>query len=143
MQALVLVGGEGTRLRPLTLTVPKPALQLVDRPFIRYMVDWLARHGVREVVLACSSSAAPLRAALGEGADGAPQLIYLEEPEPLGTGGPLRHAIDSGLLGDRFLVLNGDLLTDLDLGALVRSHEERDAVATLALVPVDDPAPYG
>ena len=141
--ALVLVGGEGTRLRPLTLTVPKPALPLVDRPFIRYVVDWLARHGVEQVVLACASSAEPLRVALGEGDEGGPHLAYLEEPEPLGTGGPVRLAAEGGLLGDRFLVLNGDLLTDLDLEALDRAHGETDATATLALVAVDDPSAYG
>ena len=115
MQALVLVGGEGTRLRPLTLTQPKPALPLVDRPFIRYMVDWLARHGVDEVVMACGfRRRAPARGARRLG-PGGPRIRYIEEPEPLGTAGPVRLAADEGLLGDRFLVLNGDVLTDLDL----------------------------
>jgi mannose-1-phosphate guanylyltransferase len=140
MQALVLVGGEGTRLRPLTLTQPKPALPLVDRPFIRYMVDWLVRHGVDEVVMACGFRADALREALGPGG---PRIHYLEEPEPLGTAGPLRLAADRGLLEERFLALNGDVLTDLDVGALLRAHDERRAVATLALYPVDDPSAYG
>ncbi len=143
MQALVLVGGEGTRLRPLTLTRPKPALPLVDRPFIRYIVDWVARHGVTDVVMACGFGADPLREVLGEGDGKGPRIRYVEEPEPLGTAGPLRLAADEGLLGDRFLVLNGDLLTDLDLSALIRAHEERGAVATLALYPVEDPSSYG
>jgi len=143
MQALVLVGGEGTRLRPLTLTQPKPALQLVDRPFLRYVVDWLARHGVGEIVMACGFRADALRAAIGEGGDGTPAIRYVEEPEPLGTAGPIRLAADLGLLGDRFLALNGDLLADLDLTALLRAHAERDAIATLALHPVEDPTSYG
>jgi mannose-1-phosphate guanylyltransferase len=143
MQALVLVGGEGTRLRPLTLTQPKPALQLVDRPFLRYMVDWLGRHGVTEIVMGCGFGADALRAALGDGGRAGPSIRYVEEPEPLGTAGPIRLAADLGLLGDRFLVLNGDLLTDLDLTALVGAHVEREAVATLALHPVDDPTSYG
>jgi len=143
MQAVVLVGGEGTRLRPLTLTRPKPALQLVDRPFIRYIVDWVARHGVVEVVMACGFGAAPLREVLGEGDGQGPRIRYVEEPEPLGTAGPLRLAADEGLLSDRFLVLNGDLLTDFDLSALIRAHEGRGAVATLALHPVEDPSSYG
>ncbi|OLE35128.1 MAG: hypothetical protein AUG48_11695 [Actinobacteria bacterium 13_1_20CM_3_68_9] len=143
MQALVLVGGEGTRLRPLTLTRPKPALPLVDRPFLRYVVDWVARHGVTEVVMACGSGADPLREVLGEGDGPGPRIRYMEEPEPLGTAGPLRLAADEGLLGERFLVLNGDLLTDLDLGALIRAHEGRGAIATLALYPVEDPRSYG
>jgi mannose-1-phosphate guanylyltransferase len=143
MQALVLVGGEGTRLRPLTLTRAKPAITLVDRPFIRFMVEWLARHGVDEIVMACGFGAADLRAALGDEIPGGPAIRYLEEPEPLGTAGPVRLACDEGLLGDRFLVVNGDVLTDLDLTAHMRTHSEREAVASLALYPVDDPSSYG
>jgi mannose-1-phosphate guanylyltransferase len=143
MQAVVLVGGEGTRLRPLTLTRPKPALPLVDRPFIRYMIEWLGRHGIDEVVMACGFRAADLRAALGDEVPGGPSIGYVEEEEPLGTAGPVRLAAEMGLLGDRFMVLNGDVLTDLDLSALQRQHEETGAVATLALYPVDDPSSYG
>jgi mannose-1-phosphate guanylyltransferase len=143
MQALVLVGGEGTRLRPLTLTRPKPALTLVDRPFIRFMVDWLARHGVDEVVMACGFRAEDLRSALGDEVPGEARIHYVQEDEPLGTAGPVRLAADRGLLGERFIVLNGDLLTDLDLTALQATHADRDAVATLALHSVDDPSAYG
>ena len=143
MQALVLVGGEGTRLRPLTLTRPKPALPLVDRPFIRYMVEWLGHHGVDEVVMACGFRADGLRAALGDELPAGPHITYVEEDEPLGTAGPIRFAADQGLLGERFMVLNGDVLTDLDLTALQRQHAEREAVATLGLYPVDDPTSYG
>jgi mannose-1-phosphate guanylyltransferase len=143
MQALVLVGGAGTRLQPLTLTQPKPAIPLVDRPFIRYMVDWLGRHGVSEVLMACGFRAEDLRAALGDEIAGGPSITYVQEREPLGTAGPLRLAADQGLLDDRFFVLNGDVLTDLDLTALRRQHEETDAVVTLALYPVDDPSSYG
>jgi mannose-1-phosphate guanylyltransferase len=143
MQALVLVGGEGTRLRPLTLTQPKPALPLVDRPFIRYMVDWLARHGIDEVIMACGFRPSALREALGDRVPGGPAIAYVSEDEPLGTAGPIRLAADRGLLGDRFMVLNGDVLTDLDLTALQRQHVDTSAVATLALYPVDDPTSYG
>ena len=143
MQALVLVGGEGTRLRPLTLNHPKPALALVDRPFIRYMVDWLARHGIDEVIMACGFRAEALRTALGDQVPGGPSIRYIEEEEPLGTAGPIRLAADEGLLRDRFMVLNGDVLTDLDLTALQRQHADTGAVATLGLHPVDDPTSYG
>jgi mannose-1-phosphate guanylyltransferase len=143
MQALVLVGGEGTRLRPLTLTQPKPAVPLVDRPSIRYMVDWLGRHGVTEVIMACGFRADDLRVALGDAVPGGPAIRYVQEDEPLGTAGPVRLAADQGLLGDRFMVLNGDVLTDLDLTALQRQHAETGAVVTLALYPVDDPSSYG
>jgi mannose-1-phosphate guanylyltransferase len=143
MQAVVLVGGEGTRLRPLTLTQPKPALPLVDRPFIRFMVDWLGRHGVDEVLMACGFRAEDLRSALGDEVPGGPSITYVQEGVPLGTAGPLRLAADQGLLGERFLVLNGDVLTDLDLSALMRQHEETRATITLALYPVEDPTSYG
>src|SRR5688572_21117466 len=106
MQALVLVGGQGTRLHPLTLTQPKPAMPLAD---------WLGRHGVTDVVMACGFRAEDLRSALGDEIPGGPRVRYVEEAEPLGTAGPIRLAADRGLLTDRFLVLNGDVLTDLDL----------------------------
>jgi mannose-1-phosphate guanylyltransferase len=143
MQALVLVGGQGTRLQPLTLTQPKPAMPLVDRPFIRFMADWLGRHGVTDVVMACGFRAEDLRRALGDEIPGGPRVRYVEEPEPLGTAGPIRLAADRGLLTDRFLVLNGDVLTDLDLTEHMRVHSERGAVASLALYPVADPTSYG
>ena len=143
MQAIVLVGGQGSRLHPLTLTQPKPAVPLVDRPFIRFMADWLGRHGVSEVLMACGFRAEDLRAALGDTIPGGPRVRYIEEPQPLGTAGPIRLAADQGLLTDRFLVLNGDVLTDLDLTEHMRAHSERGAVASLALYPVEDPSSYG
>lgn len=146
MQAIVLVGGEGTRLRPLTETVPKPALTLVDRPFLAYMIEWLARHGVSEVVLACGFLPDVLREALeGEEERAGVSISYVVEPERRGTAGAIRFAADElgGRLDDRFLALNGDVLTDLDLTALLRAHEERGARATLGLHPVEDSSAYG
>jgi len=146
MQAIVLVGGEGTRLRPLTETVPKPALTLVDRPFLAYMIEWLAGHGVTEVVLACGFLPDVLREALaGEEERAGARIRYVVEPRPLGTAGAIRFAADAlgDDLDDRFLALNGDVLTDLDLSALLASHRERDAVATIALHPVEDASAYG
>lgn len=145
MQAIVLVGGQGTRLRPLTDTIPKPALTLVDRPFLAYMVEWLGGHGVTEVVLACGFLPDQLREALGDGEWAGVRLSYVTEPEPRGTAGAIRFAADSlgDRLGSRFLALNGDVLTDLDLTALLREHEERGARATLALYPVEDSSAYG
>ena len=139
MQAIVLVGGEGTRLRPLTSSTPKPALTLVDRPFLAYMIEWLAGHGVSEVVLACGFLPDVLREALaGEEERAGARIRYVVEPEPLGTAGAIRFAADQlgEELEDRFLALNGDVLTDLDLSALLRAHEERGARATIALHPV-------
>jgi len=146
MQAIVLVGGKGTRLRPLTETVPKPALTLVDRPFLAYMIEWLAGHGVTEVVLACGFLPDVLREALaGEEERAGVRIRYVVEPEPLGTAGAIRFAADAlgGELDDRFLALNGDVLTDLDLSALLDAHAERAAAATIALHPVEDSAAFG
>lgn len=146
MQAIVLVGGEGTRLRPLTSDVPKPAVTLVDRPFLAYAIEWLAAHGVTEVVLACGFLPGVLREALAdEEARAGVEITYVAEPEPLGTAGAIRFAADA--LGDRleerFLALNGDVLADLDLSALLRAHEQHDARATIGLHPVDDSSAYG
>ena len=146
MQAIVLVGGEGTRLRPLTSDVPKPALTLVDRPFLAYMIEWLAGHGVSEIVLACGFLPDVLREALaGEEERAGARIRYVVEPEPLGTAGAIRFAADAlgESLDERFLALNGDVLTDLDLGALLRAHAERAAPATIALHPVEDSSAYG
>jgi mannose-1-phosphate guanylyltransferase len=145
VQAIVLVGGEGTRLRPLTESVPKPALNLVDRPFLAYMIEWLASHGVDEVVLACGFLPDVLREALGEGDEHGARVRYVAEPEPLGTAGAIRFAADAlgDELGDRFLALNGDVLTDLDLTALLAAHAQREARATIALHPVEDSSAYG
>src|ERR1700754_246974 len=120
MQALILAGGEGTRLRPLPSTVPKPVVPLVDRPFIAFMLDWLRSHGVDDVVLSCGHLADGVRRVLGEGSRYGGRLRYVEEPEPLGTGGALKHAED--LLDERFLMLNGDVLTDIDVSAQLRQH---------------------
>ena len=145
MQAIVLVGGEGTRLRPLTSDVPKPALTLVDRPFLAYMIEWLGSHGVTEVVLACGFLPDVLREALGDGEHGGVRLTYVTEPDRRGTAGAIRFAADAlgDDLDDRFLALNGDVLTDLDLSALMAAHRERRARATIALYPVEDSAAYG
>ncbi len=141
MQAVILVGGEGTRLRPLTATVPKPVVPLVDRPFIVYMLEWLRRHGVDDVVMSCGFLATSVRNVLGDGSHLGLRLRFVEEPEPRGTAGALKYAED--LLEDRFLMLNGDVLTDIDLTAQIAQHEASRAVGTLALVPVDDPSAYG
>lgn len=145
MQAIVLVGGEGTRLRPLTNDVPKPALTLVDRPFLAYMIEWLAGHGVDDVVLACGFLPDVLREALGDGEHDGVRLRYVIEPERRGTAGAIRFAADAlgEELGERFFALNGDVLTDLDLTALAGAHREREARATIALYPVEDSAAYG
>ncbi|HET9104427.1 MAG TPA: NDP-sugar synthase [Solirubrobacteraceae bacterium] len=141
MQALILVGGEGTRLRPLTSKLPKPVVTLVDRPFMAYMLEWLKGHGVSEVILSCGFMADGVSAVLGDGSSLGLQVRYVQEPEPLGTGGALKYAEE--MLEERFLMLNGDVLTDIDLTAQLRQHEATGASVTLALYPVQDPSAYG
>jgi mannose-1-phosphate guanylyltransferase len=141
MQALILAGGEGTRLRPLTSTLPKPVVPMVGRPFIAYMLDWVRAHGVDDVVMSCGHMAAAVRAVLGDGSREGLRLRYVDEPTPLGTGGAVKYA--ERLLDRQFLMLNGDVLADLDLTAVVRQHRRTGARATLALVAVQDPSAYG
>ncbi len=140
MQALILAGGEGTRLRPLTYTVPKPVLPLAGRPHVAYVIDWLVRHGVDDVVVSCGHLAEGMRRAVAELEPGV-EIRYAEEPDARGTAGAIRFAED--MLGDRFLVLNGDVLCDLDLTALIEQHRRTGARATIALYPVADPRGYG
>ena len=145
MRAVILVGGEGTRLRPLTSEVPKPVVPLVGRPLMAYMLDWLAGAGVTEVVMACGFLPDQMREVLGDGSRYGLEITYVAEPEPLGTGGALRFADEQlpGGLGERFVMCNGDVLTDLDLRRQIELHEELGAVATLGLAPVEDPTAYG
>jgi mannose-1-phosphate guanylyltransferase len=141
MQALILAGGEGTRLRPLTSTIPKPVVPLVDRPFIVYMLQWLRGHGVDDVILLCGFMSDGVKEVLGDGGDLGLRIRYVEEPRPLGTGGALRFS--EALLDDRFFMLNGDVLTDIDLTAQLAQHERTGARATLGLVGVEDPTAFG
>jgi mannose-1-phosphate guanylyltransferase len=140
MQALILAGGEGTRLRPLTYTVAKPVLPLVGRPHIAYVIDWLARHGVGDVIVSCGHLAEGMRKILGAMELGV-RIRFAEEPDARGTAGAIRFADE--MLGDRFFVLNGDVLCDLDLTAQIEQHERTGARATIALYPVEDPTGYG
>ena len=159
MQAVILVGGFGTRLRPLTRDIPKQMLPVVDRPIIEHVVAHLAGHGVTRVVLSLGFRPEAFADAYPDGTCAGLPLHYAVEPEPLDTAGAVRFAAlevgigagtgtgitpGSGSKGcDTFLVLNGDVLTDLDIGAMVASHREAGVEATLALTEVDDPSRYG
>lgn len=141
MKAVVLVGGEGTRLRPLTETMPKPLLPLVDRPILDHVLDHLVAHGVREVIMSSpylEETFHPFIDARG----GAPRITWITEREPLGTGGAVVSALDH-LDDDAFFALNGDILTDLDLTSMLESHRARGAAATIALHHVEDARAFG
>jgi mannose-1-phosphate guanylyltransferase len=142
MQALVLAGGEGTRLRPLTLTTPKPVMPLCGRPFLTFMLSWLARHGVDDAIMSCGHLSHEVERVLGDAYEGV-RLHHVVEEERLDTAGPVRLAYDEGLLQERLFVMNGDCLADLDLSAELRQHEATGAAATLGLVEVEDTSHYG
>ncbi len=141
MLAVVLVGGEGTRLRPLTYTTPKPLLPICNQPFLERQLGWLARHGIDEVVLSMGYLPEAFHEHFPDDSFGDVRLRYAVEPEPLGTGGAIRYAADG--VDEPFVVCNGDVLTDLDLRGLVAKHEESRAEATIALTRVEDPSRFG
>ena len=146
MKAVVLVGGEGTRLRPLTLTTPKPLLPIANQPHLERQLAWLAAHGVDEVVLSMGYLPDAFHQHFshdGSGHDvfGGVVLRYAIEEEPLGTAGAIRFAAEG--LDERIVVCNGDILTPLDLDAMVRFHDERGGEATIGLTQVDDPSAFG
>jgi mannose-1-phosphate guanylyltransferase len=143
MHAVVLVGGFGTRLRPLTLSVPKPMLPVGHRPIVENLVLGLADAGITDVVLALGFKPEPFLEAFPDGRIGDVSLHYAVEPEPLDTAGAVRFAALFAGIDDTFVVVNGDVLTDLDVASLVRFHRDRGAEGTLHLTPVDDPSAYG
>ncbi len=140
MQAVILAGGQGTRLRPLTLVRAKPVVPLLNRPFLAYQLALLHEHGVDDVILSCSYRVEDIRAALGADTGGV-RLRYVVEKEPLGTGGGVRNAAD--LAEGLVFVLNGDILCDADLTAMRAFHRARGARVTIMLTRVDDPRAYG
>ena len=141
-QAVVLVGGAGTRLRPLTDTRPKPMMTLVDRPFVAHQIDLLRRHGIDDVIFSCGYRPDALHAHFGDSSPDGVRFRYVVDPEPLGTAGAVKNA-EEHLDGGAFLVLNGDILTDLDLDAFMARHRETGAKGTIALTPVEDPSAFG
>ena len=143
MRAVVLVGGFGTRLRPLTLDTPKAMLPVVDRPLIEVVLAGVARHGVDRAVLAMGYRPDAFVEAFPDGTCAGVQLEYAVEDAPLDTAGAIRFAAHQAGIDERFLVLNGDVVTDLDVGALWDMHADRGAEATIHLVPVEDPSRYG
>ncbi|MDG2426911.1 MAG: NDP-sugar synthase [Acidimicrobiales bacterium] len=143
MQAIVLVGGLGTRLRPLTANTPKQMLPVLDRPMIEHVVGHLADHGVTRLVLSVGFRPEAFLEAYPDGKCAGMPLHYAVEPEPLDTAGAIRFAADHAEIDNTFLVLNGDILTDLDISALSKSHQASGALGTIALTEVDDPSRYG
>lgn len=143
MKAVVLVGGMGTRLRPLTLTIPKQMLMVAEVTMIERVLDHLAVHGVEQATLSMGYRPDPFLSAFPSNSCAGVALRYAVEPTPLDTGGAIRFAALHGGIDDTFVVVNGDVLTDLDVSALVSFHRARGAEATIHVTPVEDPRSFG
>ncbi|HYP29926.1 MAG TPA: NDP-sugar synthase [Blastocatellia bacterium] len=141
MQALILAGGKGTRLRPLTMHTPKPIVPIANYPFLLYQLELLKRADIKDVILSLSYQPQKIEDRLGDGTDYNVKISYTVEALPLGTAGAYRHA--AGLIRETTVVFNGDVLTDIDLGEVIQLHREREAVATIVLTPVPNPTAYG
>ena len=141
-QAVILVGGEGTRLRPVTSRVPKPVAPVVERPFVAYILDNLARHGVERAVFSTGFLAEAIEAVIGDGSAYGLQVDYAVEDQPLGTAGAIANC-ETVLEDGSFYVFNGDVLSDVDLTALAATHVARGGMGTIFLTPVEDPRRYG
>jgi mannose-1-phosphate guanylyltransferase len=143
MKAVALVGGFGTRLRPLTLTTPKQMLPVIDRPMLEHVIAGLGRHGVDEVTLSLGYKEDVFREAYPDALCAGVALRYAVEPEPLDTAGAVRFAAEEAGIDDTFIMINGDVFTDLDVTSVWNRHHEVGAEATIALTPVEDPSRYG
>jgi mannose-1-phosphate guanylyltransferase len=141
MQALILAGGKGTRLRPLTVHTPKPIVPICNRSFLLYQIDTLRHAGITDITLSLSYQPHKIEQLIGDGSEHGVKIKYTVEPQPMGTAGAYKFAEE--LLREPTVVFNGDILTDLDLERVIREHGERGAAATLVLAPVENPSAYG
>jgi mannose-1-phosphate guanylyltransferase/phosphomannomutase len=141
MKAVIMAGGEGTRLRPQTSNLPKPMLPLVGRPMMEHIISLLRRHGITDIVVTVAFLPNAIRSYFGNGSELGVRMVYATEETPLGTAGSVRNARDE--LTERFLVISGDVLTDINLTSLIEFHEKNSALATLALCAVENPLEFG
>jgi NDP-sugar pyrophosphorylase family protein len=141
MQALILAGGEGTRLRPLTINTPKPIVPIANRPFLFYQLDLLKQAGVEEITLSLSYQPNKIESIFGDGEELGLRIRYVVEATPLGTAGAYKHSQEH--LKQTTIVVNGDILTDLNIAEVIARHREKRASATIALTAVENPSAYG
>jgi len=141
MKAVIMAGGEGTRLRPLTTNAPKPMLPIANRPMMEHIIALLKKHGFDEIVVTVAFLANHIKTYFGDGSEFGVKISYADEPVPLGTAGSVGNARD--LLDETFMVISGDVLTDMDLSAVLAFHREHNAVATIGLTPVENPLEFG
>lgn len=141
MKAVILIGGEGTRLRPLTCNTPKALVPILNRPFLEHLLGYLKEHGVTDAILAMGYLPDLIQSCLGDGTQLGVRLTYLVEESPLGTAGAVKNA--ESYLDGPFLVFNGDIITKIDLTAMMKRHKEVKPKVSIALTPVDNPTIYG
>src|SRR5215475_12572821 len=141
MKGLILAGGKGTRLRPLTINTPKPVVPVANSPFLLYQIDLMRSANIDEIILSLSYQPRKIEDLLKDGSDYGVWIRYAVEGTPLGTGGAFKNAEEH--ISDSTVVFNGDVLTSIDLGAVVAHHRANGAVATIVLTPVDNPSAYG
>jgi mannose-1-phosphate guanylyltransferase/phosphomannomutase len=141
VKAVIMAGGEGTRLRPLTANQPKPMLPVGNRPIMEHIVTHIRDHGFKDIVVTVQFLASQVRNYFGDGADMGVDLAYATEPTPLGTAGSVRNAAE--MLGETFVVISGDALTDIDLDEVVGFHRRRGALATVVLKRMPNPLEFG
>jgi len=141
MQAIVLAGGKGSRLRPLTTHTPKPVVPIANRPFVLYQIELLKQADIRDIILSLSYQPQKIEDKVGDGADYDTRISYVVETTPLGTAGAYRNA--DSLIRETAIVLNGDILTDIDLNDVIKFHRSHKALATIVLAPVANPTEYG
>jgi mannose-1-phosphate guanylyltransferase/phosphomannomutase len=141
MKAVIMAGGKGTRLRPLTVNTPKPMVPLLNRPCMEYTIDLLKRHGITEIAVTLQYLPEVIKNYFGDGSRFGVSITYFEETTPLGTAGSVKNCTE--FLDERFLVISGDTLTDIDLSAAIRFHERNEALATLILTQVETPLEFG
>jgi mannose-1-phosphate guanylyltransferase/phosphomannomutase len=142
VKAVIMAGGEGTRLRPLTSNQPKPMMPIANRPMMEHIVELLKEHGFDDIVVTVAFLANTIRNYFGDGSEFGVRMVYATEETPLGTAGSVRNAMEQ-LKDERFLVISGDVLTDIDLSAVVKYHEEKGAMATIGLKAMDNPLEFG
>lgn len=141
MRSIILAGGKGTRLRPLTVYTPKPIVPFVNRPFLLYQIDILRRAGITEITLSLNYQPDKIKHLLGTGAEYGVSIDYITEPSPMGTGGAYKYASEDRR--ETTVVFNGDIISDIDIERVIKFHQQNKAQATIVLTPVEDPAAYG
>src|SRR5499433_4437515 len=141
MKGLILAGGKGTRLRPLTIHTPKPIVPVANSPFLLFQIDLMRSAGISEIILSLSYQPRKIEDLLKDGSDYGVWIRYAVEGTPLGTGGAFKNAEEH--LDSTAVVFNGDVLTDIDLATVVERHRQQGAVATIVLTPVENPSAYG